>query len=391
MSISDKDNTLDTPEARQYNRIRRRLELGDMLLGLGMLGVLLATGWSSSLQAISFRVSGHYAVALLFYVFLLSAISKLLTGGLDLYAFRLEQRFHLSNQKFGAWLLDEFKGWLLGLVIASGLTEIVYTLIGASPEHWWIIAWVVCMGLFVLFAQIAPVVLLPLFYKFSPLENEDLKARLLRLGERAGARVRGVYEWKLSEKSKKANAALTGLGNTRRIILADTLIENYNNDEIEAVLAHELGHHVHRHIFKSIVVQALVTLFGFWAAHRVLQYSIDQQHFFRNIQHMTDFANLPLLVLVSSVLTILLMPALNAYSRFNERQADRYCWESVSSVGPYISAMEKLNRQNLGESRPSRLVEILFYSHPSVTKRIAAAQSWARKHGPLAVGGLNLS
>src|SRR5579859_1492569 len=390
MSLPNKDN-IDTPEARQYNHIRRRLELVDMLLGLAFLGMLLATGWSSSLQAISFRVSGHYAVSLLFYVFLLSAISKLLTVGLDWYGFRLEHRFHLSNQKVGGWLLDEFKGWFLGLVIASILSEIVYTLIGASPEHWWIIAWIVCLGLFVLFAQIAPVVLLPLFYKFSPLENEDLKARLLRLGERAGTRVRGVYEWKLSEKSKKANAALTGLGNTRRIILADTLLENYNHDEIEAVLAHELGHHVHRHIFKSIIVEALVTLFGFWAAHRVLHYSIDQQHFFRNIQHLTDFANLPLLVLVSSVLSILLMPAMNAYSRFNERQADLYCWNSVSSVGPYISAMEKLNLQNMGESQPSRLVEILFHSHPSIAKRIAAARSWASKHGPQAAGELNLS
>src|SRR6266481_8074903 len=379
MSIPGKDNTLDIPEARQYNRIRRRLELGDMLLGLGLLGVLLATGWSSRLQAISFRVSSHYAVALLFYVFLLSAISKLLTGGLDLYAFRLEQRFNLSNQKFGAWLLDEFKGWLLGLVIASGLTEIVYTLIGASPEHWWIIAWIVCLGLFVLFAQIAPVVLLPLFYKFSPLDNDDLKARLLRLGERAGARVRGVYEWKLSEKSKKANAALTGLGSTRRIILADTLLQNYNNDEIEAVLAHELGHQVHGHMVKMIVVQAVVTLAGFWAANAVLRWAIDEQRMF---QHLSDFANLPLLALVASGLWLLLTPALNAYERFTERQADLYCWKCVTDVTPYITAMQKLGKQNLSESHPSRLVELLFHSHPPISKRIAAAQAWAKSNHP---------
>src|SRR5579859_4087359 len=378
MSLPNKDN-IDTPEARQYNRIRRRLELVDMLLGLAFLGMLLATGWSSSLQAISFRVSGHYAVSLLFYVFLLSAISKLLTVGLDWYGFRLEHRFHLSNQKVGGWLLDEFKGWFLGLVIASILSEIVYTLIGASPEHWWIIAWIVCLGLFVLFAQIAPVVLLPLFYKFSPLVNEDLKARLLRLGERAGTRVRGVYEWKLSEKSKKANAALTGLGNTRRIILADTLLQNYSNDEIEAVLAHELGHHVHGHMLKMIAVQAVVTLAGFWAANEVLRYAIDEQQMF---QHLADFANLPLLALVASGLSLLLMPALNAYSRFTERQADLYCWKCVADVTPYITAMEKLARQNLSESHPSRLVELLFHSHPPISKRIAAAEAWAKSHRP---------
>src|SRR5207237_137784 len=191
-----------------------------------------------------------------------------------------------------SWIKDEIKGWLLGLVMATLLAEIVYALIRTSPQYWWIICWLIFMGLFVFFAQIAPVVLFPLFYKFSPLQNDELKARLMRLGERSGTRVRGVYEWKLSEKSKKANAALTGMGNTRRIILADTLLENYSNDEIEAVLAHELGHHVRRHILKAIAVQVVVTLFGFWAANMVLHYAVQRLHVFETL---SDFANLPLL------------------------------------------------------------------------------------------------
>src|ERR1039457_1067999 len=130
------------------------------------------------------------------------------------------------------------------------------------------------LGMFIVLAQLAPVVLFPIFYKFEPLDNEDLRRRLVVLSERAGTRVRGVYRWKLSEKSKKANAALTGLGATRRIILADTLLDNYTPEEIEAVLAHELGHHVHRHILKSIFVQAGITLFGFWAANWVLHYAV---------------------------------------------------------------------------------------------------------------------
>jgi STE24 endopeptidase len=210
-------------------------------------------------------------------------------------------------------------------------------------------------------------------------QNEELKARLVRLGERAGARVRGVYEWKLSEKSKKANAALTGMGNTRRIILADTLLQNYSDDEIEAVLAHELGHHVHSHMIKMIVIQAVVTLAGFWAANTALRYAIDERRMF---QHLADFANLPLLVLVFSVLSLLLAPALNAYSRFAERQADIYCWKSVPDIGPYITAMEKLSKQNLSENHPSRLVELLFHSHPPISKRIAAAESWVKKNRP---------
>ncbi len=382
MSASPETTVLapDSAEARQYNRTKRWLEIGDLAVSFGFLAVLLATGWTNTLRDWAVRMSrDYYILQLFYYVVFLSVLSKALGFGLDFYGFRLEHRFNLSNQRLGSWLKDSLKGWLLGLVLATILCEIVYALIRTSPEHWWIFGWLIFLGLFVFFAQIAPVVLFPLFYKFVPLQNETLKERLMRLGERAGTRVRGVYEWKLSEKSKKANAALTGLGNTRRIILADTLLQNYSDDEIEAVLAHELGHHVHGHILKSIAVEALVTLAGFWAANLVLRYAIDQQHMF---EHMSDFANLPLLVLVSTGLSVLLMPALNAYSRFNERQADLYCWKSVQSIGPYVSAMEKLNQQNLSESHPSRVVEILFHSHPPVSKRIAAAEDWAKKHRP---------
>lgn len=370
----------DSPEARQYNRAKRWLEIGDLAVSFGFLVVLLASGWTNTLRDWAVRL-GHdyYSLQLFYYVVFLSVLSKVLGFGLDLYGFRLEHRFNLSNQRLGSWLKDAAKGWVLGLVVGTVLCEIIYGLIRTSPENWWIFAWLIFLGLLIFFAQIAPVVLFPLFYKFAPLQNEALKERLLRLFERAGTRVRGVYEWKLSEKSKKANAALTGLGNTRRIILADTLLENYSDDEIEAVLAHELGHHVHSHILKSILVEAVVTLAGFWLANQVLRYAIDQQKMF---QHMSDFANLPLLVLVSTGLSVLLMPAFNAYSRYTERQADLYCWKSVSSIGPYISAMEKLNQQNLSESHPSRLVEILFHSHPPISKRIAAAEDWARKHRP---------
>jgi STE24 endopeptidase len=198
------------------------------------------------------------------------------------------------------------------------------------------------------------------------------------LGERAGTRVRGVYKWHLSEKSKKANAALTGLGNTRRIILADTLLENYSPDEIEAVLAHELGHHVHKHIIKGIAAQAAVTFVGFWAANWTLHYAINRWHIFETL---SDFANLPLIILTFSVLSFLLMPAFNALSRFHERQADRYAFENIAGVAPFISSMNKLADQNLAERVPSRFVEWWFYSHPPIARRIAAAESWGKSHG----------
>ncbi len=366
---------VDSPEARRYNRTRRWLEISEFVVGFAFLVFLLITGWSGTLRDFAYRLGfQNYSLSLFLYVLLLLVISKVLGIGLDYYGFRLERRFKLSNQSLRAWIWDEVKGFLVALVLGAIVVELLYFTIRQWSQHWWMLAWALFMVLFVILAQIAPVVLLPIFYKFEPLDNEDLRRRLVVLSERAGTRVRGVYRWKLSEKSKKANAALTGLGTTRRIILADTLLDNYAPEEIEAVLAHELGHHVHRHILKSILVQAAITLFGFWAANWTLHYAVDQHMF----EELSDFANLPLLVLVSTVLSFVLMPALNAYSRFNERQADKYTFESIAGVEPFISSMNKLAEQNLAERTPSKWVEWFFHSHPSISRRVAAAEAWGR-------------
>lgn len=368
----------DSPEAHRYNSIRRWLGMADFAVGFVFLVVLLVTGWTGWLRDLAIKLSGqHYALNVFLYLLFLLVISKTLGIGLDYYGFRLERRYKLSTQRFRSWAWDEVKGFLVGLVLGSVVVELLYFTLRQWPQHWWVLAWALFMGLFVLLAQLAPVALFPIFYKFEPLEDEDLRRRLVVLGERAGTRVRGVYRWKLSEKSKKANAALTGLGATRRIILADTLLDNYTPDEIEAVLAHELGHHVYRHILKSIFVQAGITLVGFWAANWVLHYSVDRHMF----EELSDFANLPLLALVSVVLSLLLMPALNAYSRYNERQADRYAFESIASVEPFISSMNKLAEQNLAERTPSKWVELLFHSHPSISRRLAAAEQWSKPRG----------
>jgi STE24 endopeptidase len=373
----------DSPESRRYNQIRRWLGITDFVVGFALLIVLLSTGWSETLRDLAkhFGFQNSFLdpfLPIMLYVFMLMALAKLFGLGLDYYGFRLEHRFHLSNQGLRAWLADEAKEFLVGLIFIVVIVEVLYFMLREFPQHWWLLTWAVFLGLFVLLAQLAPVILFPIFYKFEPLQDEELKQRLVRLGERAGTRVRGVYKWNLSEKSKKANAALTGLGSTRRIILADTLLDNYSPDEIEAVLAHELGHHVHKHILKGIAVQAGTTLLGFWAANWALHYAVDRLHMF---DQLSDFANLPLLVLVVTVLSFLALPALNAFSRFNERQADRYAFESIASVDPFISSMNKLAEQNLEERRPSRFVEWFFHSHPAISRRLQAAQAWAKAEG----------
>lgn len=381
MTFATAEKTADTPEARQYNRVRRRLSLLDFLLGLALLVILLATGWTGNLRDWAYSgAQQRYVLAVFFYTGMLLLIGKMLGFGLDYYGFRLEHEYHLSNQRLGGWIWDECKSWLVGLLLSAVVVELIYWTIRFSPQRWWLIAWAVFIFLTVVFAQLAPVLLFPLFYKFQPLDDHELRERLTRLSERAGTRIRGVYEWKLSEKSKKANAALTGLGRTRRIILADTLLEHYSQDEIEAVLAHELGHHVHNHVPKSILLHVVITFFGFWATAAVLRYAVDSRQMFDTL---SDFANLPLLALVATVMSAVLLPALNAYSRHNERQADHYCFTAIGNVLPFMTSMEKLAEQNLAERNPSRWVEWLFHSHPAITSRVRAAEIFGRRRGDL--------
>jgi STE24 endopeptidase len=377
MTLAAQATPSDTPEARAYNRTKRRLTIADLALNFFFLIVLLATGWNGTLRDWALSLSNQgYGLGVFYYLLMLLVIGKALGFPLDYYGFRLEHQYQLSNQKTKSWLWDEAKGWLIGVAIGAILVEMIYNVIRLTPAHWWIVVWVIYNVLAVFFAQIAPVVLFPLFYKFKPLENEELSKRLIRLSERAGTRVRGVYEWQLSEKSRKANAALAGLGATRRIIVADTLLENFTPDEIEAVLAHELGHHVHKHIFKSIVMQIGVSLIGFWIIAEALDYAVERGLFLS--KH--DFASVPFLVLLTSAMSFLLMPAMNGYSRSKEREADRYALKSIPAVEPFISSMNKLAEQNLAERSPSRLVEIWFHSHPPVGKRIAAAEAWDVAH-----------
>src|SRR5256884_1516203 len=188
----------DSPQTRRYNRIRRWLGIADCILGAVVLVVLLATGWSGTLRDIALGdAAQNYVLAVFLYVLMLMTITKLLGLGLDYYGFRLEHRFQLSNQRLRAWLWDEAKGFLVGLVLAAIVAELLYFIMRQAPQHWWLIAWAVFLGLFVLMAQLAPLILFPIFYKFEPLQNEELKARLVRLSKRGGTKGRGGFQWEL--------------------------------------------------------------------------------------------------------------------------------------------------------------------------------------------------
>jgi STE24 endopeptidase len=367
----------DDERARRYQSTHRRVQLADFLLGWAWLGALLFLGWSAALRDLGWNWTGHYSLALSVYLLLILGIGKLIGLPLDYYSgYVVEHRYGLSRQTLAGWLRDNVKGFVLGAALGLVGVQLIYWLIRVQPDWWWLIAWGAFLVFVILMANLAPVLLFPLFYKFKPLEDEDLKQRLLRLSERAGARIRGVFEWKLSEKSRKANAALAGWGNTRRIILSDTLLQHYTKEEIEAILAHELAHHVHRDIPKSLALQAGISLLGFWLADAALRAFTPRFGF----DGLADFANLPLLAFVSGVLSLALLPVVNGISRHFERRADEYALRAIPSVGPFISSMEKLAGQNLAERRPNRVIEVVFHSHPAIGRRIERARQFAASH-----------
>jgi Zn-dependent protease with chaperone function len=365
--------------AARYHRLKRRVSLISLAWSILLLGGLLATGGSVWLRNAARDVASGFPQSLVapatvvFYVIGLTLMSEIASLPLAFYSsFVVERRYGLSNEPFSGWLKDQAKSLALGLVLGVGATSLIYFFIRFSPEGWWLPAGAVFAVVIVGLTNLAPILLLPLFYTLKPLDRESLRVRLVAMAERAGARVLGVYEWGLAEKTKKANAALTGIGSTRRILVSDTMLADYSEDEIEVVLAHELAHHVHGDIWKGIVFESLLILAGFFAAARVLSWAVGPL----GLQGPEDAAGLPLLLLAAGAVSVVMMPAAHAISRGHERRADRFALELTKNPGAFVSAMRRLGAQNLAEEDPSKLVQWLFHSHPPIRERIAAAQAF---------------
>jgi STE24 endopeptidase len=362
-------------KATRYHRLRRRASLTGTLSGALLLLILLVSGGSAALGDASSRLAGGSSAGTLFlYVTTIALLYELIQAPLAFYlGVTLERRYGLSTQTAARWWRDHLKSGGIALVFAWIGSAIVWSLLSWSPGRWWISAAAAFAAMLVLMALLAPVLLLPLFYEFKPLDRATLAARLLTLAERAGARVLGVFEWRLSDRTRKANAALTGIGRTRRILISDTLLAEHSDDEIEVILAHELAHHVHRDIWSAIALETVLIVLGFFVADRVL--SAFATSF--GLTGKADIAALPLLLVAMGGVSLALKPLANAFSRAHERRADRYALAMTGNAAAFVSAMKRLAAQNLAEERPSRIVELLFHGHPSTTARIAAAQTWA--------------
>jgi len=361
-------------KATRYHRLRRRASLFGTTLAAAWLLLLLVTGLSTSVRDLAATMAGQsFVLTVIYYVVLVALLSEAVQLPLAFYqGVILERRYELSTQTTARWWLDHVKAGGVALLFAVAGALIVWSLLRWNPDSWWLVAALCFASMLVLLAHLAPVLLLPLFYTFTPLDRPALSGRLVALAERAGARVIGVFEWQLSDRTRKANAALTGIGRTRRILLSDTLLAEHSDDEIEVVLAHELAHHVHHDIWKAIALEAVLMTLSFYFADRLLGAAVG--HF--GLAAKDDVAGLPLLVMAGGAVSLALLPLANAVSRAHERRADRYALEMTGNASAFVSAMKRIAVQNLAEERPSRLVEILFYSHPPIAARLEAARAW---------------
>ena len=371
-------------QAREYARIRRQLSLISM--GIAAVGILfvfwsgLDTGLRDWLQPLSWQpLAGWYPLQILVYFLVLLLGYEVITTPLTFYGgYQLPHHYGLSTMSLQSWISDRLKGLLLGIVLETVVVELVYLLLATQPQLWWL--WVALILLFftVVMANLAPVLILPLFYKLRPLPEGDLTQRLLALADRAHTRVRGVFTMELSSKTTAANAALMGLGNTRRIVLGDTMLDRYTPDEIEVVLAHELGHHVHHDIWKLILSQSVLTLVGLCLLNLVLHWAVDTQHYYTAL---ADVATIPLILVLTAIFGLIVMPLSNGLSRAIEYSADEYALEATKLVTAFQSAMTRLANQNLADVEPSPIVEFLFHDHPSIGKRLQHATAFAERHG----------
>ncbi len=296
---------------------------------------------------------------------------------LDFYGgFILPHRYGMSSQSLKSWLADQAKGLILALALGTGLVVIVYLFLQEFPQTWWLLAFAIAVFVSVVLTNLAPVLILPLFFKTKPLDDSELRQRLLSLAERAQTKVRGIFEIKFSSKTSAGNAMLMGWGNTRRIIISDTMLQRYSPEEIEVVMAHELGHHRHGDVIRLIVVQSVLILLGFYLVNLVLNRAVP----WLNFGGISDIAALPLLALVLAAFTVVLSPLGNAYNRHLEEAADRYSLATTKNPDAFETMLTRLTDQNLSESKPSRWVEFLFYDHPPYYKRVELANLY-RKEG----------
>ncbi|MGI8824224.1 MAG: M48 family metallopeptidase [Chloroflexota bacterium] len=361
--------------ALRYSRIRQWLVLAGMIWSGAMSVVALVTGLSAGVRSQSRRLVPPTFGPTMPYTLVVSLLSFVASLPLAYFGgFVVEHRYRLSNQNHQAWIVEELKGLAVGLVISPPLVQGVYWIIQHYPRRWWAILSALTIPFTVILANLVPVLILPLFNKFEPLRDRGLAKRIKGLAAAQGVRVSNVMQMNMSKQTKKANAFFTGFGKTKRIVLGDTLLDEFSADEVEVVLAHELGHQVHRDIWKLIGLGTLTTTAISYLTHRASEpllrrfgarWGIDADG------GAGDIAALPALALVAGGASLVFLPLQNALTRhLIEHPADRFALDLTGKGDAFVRAMEKLGRMNLSNPTPSTLIKWLMYDHPTLQERI---------------------
>ena len=360
--------------ARRLRAKRRAYSASHTALLLVYLAALLAGGsvilrrWVSS-----FALPG-WAEATLFLAVLYIIGSALGWPFGYLGGYRLERRFGLSTQSRLSWALDLLKSFALGLAAVLVAGNVLLWLLRSFPSVWWLLAWTLGILVSVAIGFLAPVVLAPIFYRFKPLQDPALRSRFEALAAKAGVPVLGVFEMGASAKTRRSNAAVVGFGRTRRVIVTDTMLRAFTPDEVETVLAHELGHQRYHDPLIGLAVGASISLLMWSIA--ALAYAATFPAF--GVSSLGDMAGLPLLVLYSGIVSTVVGPPELWWSRQREARADRFSLETTRMPQAFASAMVKLHDENLSVAHPKPWEKWLLYSHPPGRERVESARSFGR-------------
>ena len=361
-------------QAAEYARKRRRFGVINFIVSITLFSLLVLTGISRTLADV---LPAAPALAAALYLALLMLVYDFMTLPLSWQTgLNLPRHYGLSRQTLSGWLADHFKSLAMGIGFGATAIAVVYLLLERSPDLWWLSAWALLMAVSLALTVLAPVFLVPLFFKVHPLDAGELKDRLTAIATRAKVKIGGIYVIEFSEKTSLANAGVMGLGRTKRIVLSDTLIESYSPEEIEVVMAHELAHQHHGDVWRLYGFQAAVFLVSFWLASWL----------FATLAHMQDYVNLtdpaalPLLLLSLTIAGVPGLPLLSWWSRRLEAAADRYALELTGKPDVFISAMTKLTDQNLGEARPSNFFDRIGQDHPNYIDRVKMAEKFTAEN-----------
>jgi len=359
--------------AKKYSRIHQILEICETILFYIILLILIFSGLSIRIQNYSFSFTANPYLALLIFTGIIGIAEGIINFPMDFYTdYILEHKYNLSNQTIIIYFKEKIKGLAVGLALGIPLLLAFYYVLRNFGNSWWLVLGIFIFFFSVIIGRLAPTLIMPIFYKFKPIENDSLRQRIADLCEKTGLKVKGIFVFDMSKNTKKANAAFTGLGKSKRIILGDTLIEKFSEDEIEVVFAHEIGHYKKKHIYKLMTFSTIMTFAGLYITSLLYSNSLAYFHF----NSTYELAALPLMTLFLSLFGLITTPISNILSRKYEWQADTFALETSLNKDAFISSMEKLAEQNLADKTPNKIIEFLFHSHPSLSKRIEFAKSF---------------